>query len=138
MANLITWSDKLSVSVNSIDNQHKELVNMINDLSNAVTAGSGKGNEIIGDILKRLINYTASHFKHEESLMRTHNYPDFAKHKQEHDHLVKKVLDLQQKFESGNARMTIEVMMFLKNWLTKHIQGTDTKLGQFLSEKKVA
>lgn len=136
MTDLITWSDKLSVSIDSVDNQHKHLVDMVNELNAAMSTASG--NEVMGDILKRLINYTATHFQHEENLMQKHGYPGYAEHKRQHDELVEKVMDLQKKFENGNARMTIEVMMFLKNWLTEHIQGSDAEMGRFLATKQVA
>jgi hemerythrin len=136
MKELISWTDKLSVTVGSIDQQHKQLVQMVNELNAAI--GEGKADAVIGDILKRLINYTASHFAHEENLMRSHSYPGYDKHHKEHETLVAKVLDLQKKFESGQARMNIEVMMFLKNWLTNHIQVSDKALGAYLSTKKVA
>ena len=130
MPDLISWSDKLSVSVGSIDSQHQELVKMLNDLNNAM--GSGAADAVMGDILDGLIAYTATHFKHEEGLMQKHQYPKFAEHKKMHDDFVAKVVDTQQKFNAGQARVTIEVMMFLKNWLTTHIQRTDKELGAFL------
>ncbi len=136
MKELISWSDKLSVTIDSIDDQHKELVRMVNDLNAAM--GDGRANDVMGKILKDLINYTVTHFQHEETLMTKHAYPGFAKHKKEHENLVEKVLALQGKFEAGEARMTIEVMMFLKNWLTAHIQGTDKELGVFLSSRQAA
>jgi len=136
MKDLFSWSDKLSVTVDSIDEQHKELVRMVNELNAAM--GEGRANDVIGKILKDLIAYTVTHFKHEETLMNTHAYPGFAKHKKEHENLVEKVLALQSKFEAGQARMNIEVMLFLKNWLTAHIQGTDKELGVFLSSTQAA
>jgi hemerythrin-like metal-binding protein len=135
MPDLISWSDKLSVSVGSIDGQHQQLVKMLNDLNNAM--GSGAADSIMGEILDGLISYTATHFKHEESLMQTHKYPKFAEHKKLHDDFVAKVVDTQKKFNEGQARVTIEVMMFLKNWLTTHIQRTDKELGDFLVSKSV-
>ena len=131
MPDLITWSDKLSVSNDAIDDQHQQLVKMVNDLNNAM--GSGTADTAIAGILDGLIRYTTTHFKHEETLMQRHNYPDYPKHKAEHDKFVAKVTDLQTKFAAGQARVTIEVMMFLKNWLTSHIQNTDKKLGAFLA-----
>lgn len=136
MADLITWSEKLSVSVDSVDSQHKRLVTMVNELNAAMA--SAAGNEILEDILERLVDYTATHFRYEEELMKKHGFPGYDAHKRKHDDLVEKVLDLQKKFKSGNARMTIEVMMFLKNWLTQHIQGTDAEMGRFLATSQVA
>lgn len=70
--------------------------------------------------------------------MRKSAYPGYAAHKKEHDDLVKTAVDLQAKFKSGETRLSVDVLRFLRNWLTTHIQGTDRTLGVFCIEKKVA
>lgn len=136
MKELISWSDKLSVTIDSVDEQHKELVRMVNELNAAM--GVGQADAVIGEILKDLISYTTTHFAHEEKLMRTHNYQGYEKHQMEHADLVDKVSDLNKKLETGKSRINIEVMMFLKKWLTSHIQDSDKEMGLYLSTKKVA
>ncbi|HEX9079405.1 MAG TPA: hemerythrin domain-containing protein, partial [Desulfuromonadaceae bacterium] len=64
-------------------------------------------------------------------------YPEYAKHKGEHEKLVKQVLELQQKFQAGNAMLTMSVLSFLKEWLVKHIQGEDKKYGVYFNEKGI-
>ena len=136
MSALFRWSDRYSVDVASIDGQHKQLIMMVNELNEARQAGHEA--EVIGSILARLIDYTDKHFKHEEQLMRTHGYPGFAKHRQEHADLVRKVLDLQTKVEAGKAALTVEVILFLSSWLANHIRRSDKELGAFLSARQVA
>jgi hemerythrin len=130
------WSPALSVNVKQFDDQHKKLVNMVNDLHDAMKIG--KGNEVLGKILDGLISYTASHFADEERLMTTHAYPGFSAHKVEHEKLVKQVLELQQKFRSGQPILTNNVMTFLKDWLVKHIQGDDKKYGIYFNSKGIS
>lgn len=130
---LIKWSDQYSVTFSRIDEQHKKLIDLINDLHDALAAAKAK--EALGKILQGLINYTVTHFAFEEQMMKTHAYPDFANHKKMHDDLVKQVSDLNQKFTAGNTFITTEVMNFLKTWLTGHIMNVDKKLGAFLAEK---
>lgn len=133
---LMEWNTKLSVGVNTFDEEHKVLVGMVNELFDAVQAGHGR--EVLGGIVDRLIAYTANHFAHEERFMTLHKYPDLAAHKAEHEALVKQVLDVQAKYHSGaTATLSIDVLNFLKNWLVKHIQGTDKKYGPFLTEHGV-
>lgn len=121
----ITWNDTLSVGIKSIDDQHKKLVALVNDLHDGMMGG--KGNDVIGKVLAELIAYTKSHFAAEETLMKNKNYPEYAAHKVEHDKLTKKAVELEQQFKAGKAAMTIEVANFLKSWLTDHIMKTDKK-----------
>lgn len=133
---LMEWNPALSVNVKQFDDQHKKLVNMVNDLHDAMKIG--KGNEVLGKILAGLITYTASHFADEERLMGTHAYPAIYAHKAEHEKLVKQVLELQQKFKAGQPILTSNVMTFLKDWLVKHIQGEDKKYGVYFNSKGIS
>lgn len=133
---LISWSDSLSVKVKQFDDQHKKLVDMVNQLFDAMKAG--KGNQVMGDILKSLIQYTQTHFAAEERIMKQYGYPDFEAHKKEHNALVMQVLDLQKQFQEGKAVLTQNVMTFLRDWLSKHIQGEDKKYGVYLNGKGVS
>ena len=133
---LITWSDNLSVKVKQFDDQHKKLVDMVNQLFDAMK--TGKGNQVMGDILKQLIAYTQTHFAAEERLMQQYGFPEYEAHKKEHNALVVQVLDLQKQFQDGKAVLTQNVMNFLRDWLSKHIQGVDKKYGVYLNGKGVA
>jgi hemerythrin len=132
---LITWNQDLSVQVSQFDNQHKELVKLVNELHDAMTAG--KGNTVMGDVLNRLIDYTVNHFAAEERLMQQHHYPDYPAHKAEHENLTSKAVEIKQKFDAGKMVLGVEVMNFLRDWLTKHIMGVDKKYGPFFSEKGI-
>jgi hemerythrin-like metal-binding protein len=69
--------------------------------------------------------------------MESHQYPDLTNHKAEHDRFTKTVLDFQSKFHANEIGLTIEVMDFLKDWLSKHILGVDKKYAPFLNAKGV-
>lgn len=133
---LMEWNDKLSVGITQFDNEHKRLVAMVNDLFDGVQAGRGK--DLLGPVLDGLITYTKTHFANEERYMQLHNFPEFAAHKAEHDALTKQVLDVEKKFRAGaTAVLSMEVMNFLKNWLVKHIMGTDKHYGPYLNARGV-
>ncbi len=133
---LMVWNDKLSVGITQFDEEHKQLVALVNELFDAVQAGRSK--EALGGILDSLVAYTKSHFTHEEEHFARLGYPDRDAHKAEHDALASQVLEVQRKYHAGaTATLSMEVMNFLKNWLIKHIQGTDKKYGPFLKEKGV-
>lgn len=122
----ITWSDSLSVGNTFIDKDHRRLVELVNELHDAMTAGRGK--EVVGKTLAALIQYTAEHFRREEDEMARINYGQSLTHKQEHKKLVTHVLELQKKFADGKTMLTVEVSKFLKEWLVNHIMKTDQDL----------
>ena len=132
---LFPWSDAYSVKVGVIDMQHKTLVDLINELHQAMMTGSG--NEHLGKILASLIKYTQAHFKAEEGILQLNQYPDFANHKAEHERLTRTVLDFQGKFQRNEIGLTTEVMDFLKDWLSKHILGVDKRYSPYLNAKGV-
>jgi hemerythrin len=133
---LMTWNDKLSVGVTVIDQEHKKLVGMINELYDAVQSGHGKA--ALGKILDGLVDYTKTHFAHEEKFFADTGYPDSAAHKKQHDDLTKQVLDVQAKYKSGaTGTLSVEVLNFLKNWLINHIQGSDKKYAPHLRAKGI-
>jgi hemerythrin len=133
---LMTWTPKLSVGVAVLDDDHKKLVGMINELYDAMQAGHGK--ESLGPILGRLVDYTKVHFAREEKLFSQTGYAEAVPHKQQHDALTRQVLDVQRKYAAGAAAtVSLEVMHFLRDWLINHIQGTDQKYRTHLNAKGI-
>jgi hemerythrin len=132
---LFDWNDNYSVKVLQMDNEHKKLVGMLNELHESMKVGKGK--EALESILDGLIKYTSTHFVSEEKLMKMHNYPGYEQQKKEHNILLLQVSDIQKKYKEGSVLLTQEVMLFLKDWLQKHIQIEDKKYGPFLNNKGV-
>ena len=129
----IDWSEKLSVKVAIIDKQHKKLIEIINDLYDAMQKGKGK--EVLEDVFTRLVDYVKTHFKTEERLMAEYNYPERNVHEGQHNDLTYQVGQLAVKAQAGKITVTLETMAFLKDWLYNHILKTDAKLGQYLVDK---
>lgn len=128
---LITWTPSLSVGVAEMDEQHKKLVKMINDLHDAMKAGKGK--ETLSRILSELASYTRTHFSAEEGHMARFKYADLASHKAAHAELIKKLGDV-QKAQNEGQNVTLDVMKFLNSWLTDHIIGTDKKYAALFNQ----
>lgn len=131
----IDWEEKYSVGIADFDVQHKKLVAIINDLHEAMKVG--KGSSIIGEILKEMIKYTQTHFSFEESVLEKHSYPKVFYQKKEHAYYVEKLNTFVKDYESGVSMMSIDVSQFLKDWLMKHIMGTDKEYTGYLNEKGV-
>jgi hemerythrin-like metal-binding protein len=131
----LQWSASLSVGVVEIDNQHKKLIQMLNELNDGMR--SGKGAAAIGPVLTHMIEYATTHFSFEEKLFDIHGYPGTASHKIEHNNFVKKVVDFKKQFDNGTAMLSIEVMNFLTDWLKNHIMRTDKSYTSFFNAKGV-
>ena len=133
---LIDWSSDLETKIGSIDQQHKKLVALINGLHEAMKTGMGK--DITGKAIDELVAYAVTHFSHEERFMTDYGYPGLLAHKKEHDEFTIKAKKLDEDFKAGKMLLTVEIMKFLKDWLTTHIKGTDQKYGPFLLGKGVS
>ncbi len=131
----IEWGEHLSVGVTVFDNEHKQLVSLVNKLNQALLAGSAK--KTMQEILQSLVNYTKIHFKHEEDYMVLYDYPEYEKHKKEHDTLTEQVMDFYTRYQAGETVFSFELMNFLKDWLTNHILITDKKYKKFFQSKNV-
>ena len=123
MEKFVQWSDELSVGVEEIDEQHKVLVGLVNEMHDAIH--HRRGGEVVSDILAKLADFTRIHFAVEESLMRILNYPGYDEHKEQHEELLRSVVDLAENVSTGKTAIGFELMHFLKVWLTKHIMESD-------------
>jgi len=133
---LIEWTAELSVGIESIDEQHKKLVNMINALNDAMLTNSS--NELLGKIFTGLEAYTQKHFSYEENMFAEYGYTDSEEHKRQHNELIAQVVELKEKFiENPQGTMSADLMLFLKRWLTNHIMRTDKEYAEFLISKGV-
>jgi len=133
---LMTWNEKLAVGVKVLDDDHKKLVGMVNQLYDGIQSGHAK--ESLGPTLDGLIDYTKAHFAREEKFFAQTGYAATEAHKKEHADLTRQVLDVQQKYKAGvSGTLSLEVMNFLKNWLVNHIQGSDQKYGPHLNSKGI-
>ncbi len=121
---LLTWnSSQYSVGVKSIDGQHSVLFGLINDLHEAMRKGQGQSQT--GPLLSKLVDYTETHFTAEEEMMADADYPGLADHKLKHRDLIKQVQDFSSRLEKGEAALSLDLMNFLRDWLTNHIQKVD-------------
>lgn len=128
---LITWSEKYSVENSLIDIQHKKLVEIINELHDALA--QGKGGSVVKPSLESLYKYTVEHFLFEESVMKSNNYINLVQHQLEHNKFTSKVKKFIDEYNNGRSLMSIEILNFLKEWLVDHIMISDK---QYISHIK--
>ncbi len=132
---LIRWGKSLMVDIPTIDEQHKQLVQLMNDLHKSMKIRESA--QAMERILDRLVDYTVMHFSTEEQFFQQYGYPDREQHAAIHKKLVARVGDFQKKFKSGDATVSMDLMDFLKDWLVNHIKGTDMQYAPFMRKKGV-
>ena len=129
---LLAWNDSYSVGVRTIDRQHSGLFAIVNELHSAMMKGQAQ--KAAGPLLDKLVKYTHEHFACEERMMESAKYPGFASHRMHHADLTRQVGDFMARYKRGDVTLNIELLRFLSDWLTKHIQQEDKQYGPWLKE----
>lgn len=130
---ILEWdTSQYSVGVKAIDGQHSVLFGLINELHGAMM--SGKGQTMTGPLLRKLADYTQVHFTAEEKMMMAARYPGLTDHQAKHRDLIEQVQVFVARFERGEIALSLDLMNFLSDWLTNHIQKVDREYGPWLNE----
>ena len=131
----LTWKDSYSVGIDSIDNDHKKLIHLINNLQTAIDYKTDRQFE--RQTMDEVIDYTHYHFDREEGLMEDNDYPDFVPHKAKHKDMIAKVNEYAEAYERDEPDAIESLLAYLKSWLIAHINGTDQEYSEFLISKGV-
>ncbi|MBP7582762.1 MAG: hemerythrin family protein [Spirochaetes bacterium] len=129
---LIHWSKSLETGVETIDIQHKRLLDLLNNVHEVMV--EGRDFSELDDIFKKLLDYTDFHFRHEEELFDRNNFPFASGHRKEHARLKKEVLNRMEGYRAGNME-AMDLLAFLVDWLQDHIKGVDMSFGNFIKHR---
>ena len=129
----IEWGERFSVGVAVLDEQHKELIRMINSLIDNQHAGADS--EAMVDVLEKMTEYAAYHFRTEERLFSEYEYPQHASHNAEHTEFKTKAARFCMDAIAGKNGLAREVLRYLSAWLTSHILLSDMKYKPFFAAK---
>lgn len=132
---LITWTPRLETGLAIIDSQHKRLVDIINQLHDALEAG--RSNEVMGAIFDELVAYTETHFSIEEKLMVSHNYEYIDEHRTEHRAFTSQIRMDRDNFSVGAWSYEERLKDYLRGWLVRHIAASDQAYVPTLKEAGV-
>ncbi|OUR95410.1 hypothetical protein A9Q84_16380 [Halobacteriovorax marinus] len=127
----IPWSKEYEINIEKIDTEHKNILNRINILIQAMNSNH---TEKTKEAFTELKSYTLLHFKHEEDFMLSFSYDSYESHKRVHDNLIQTVLRYGEDIDNGNLEKS-KLASFLRNWLFTHIVGVDTKYAEVYFEK---
>jgi len=133
---LITWTDKFSCGIKLVDDQHKELVALVNEMFNHVTGNELQEKNYFNRVINDAVSYVKVHFATEEKLMIATKFDGYAEHKKEHDSFVLAVVENIKDYEAGKRLTLSSFTRFLKDWVLSHIALMDKKYFDYF--KKVA
>lgn len=117
---MLHWEESYSVGVKELDDQHKKLIHIINELDQVEDERDAKVR-----ILNALVEYTKEHFATEELYFRQFGFEKTDEHIEEHLELIAEVEDLVYQFAVGESLDAVKLKGFLTTWLVDHIQGAD-------------
>jgi len=123
---LFLWKKSYEIGLTEIDTQHRNLVGIINELSDAMM--NQKGYTVVPHILEKLVDYIQFHFTTEEEIMRDTKYPALDEHCHEHLAMTTKVIGFKRACAKNHEINIVEVLNFLCDWLKEHIAVSDKKL----------
>ncbi|QMV62342.1 bacteriohemerythrin [Pseudomonas berkeleyensis] len=126
----LDWSDDLNTGITVIDDQHKRIVAMINQLDAAQRAASKVQ---AGEVIDELIDYTISHFAFEEAMIEEAGYIFTKAHKRVHALFIKRVEDYRERFNRGED-IADELKGMLGRWLFSHIRSDDRNYVEAVNE----
>lgn len=132
------WNDRLSTTIDWQDDQHKELLSVVNNLY--VELKRGTDEKAIGEILDFLTHYVIDHFSIEEKFMDKYNYPEVGDHKKEHQLFLTDFTKFQERFlkEGASLSLILLIQYRVTDWLMEHIAKSDKALGAFMQENLTA
>lgn len=126
----LVWKAELNTGIPVIDNQHIRIVEMINQLHDAVEAGNREG---VGRVIEELVDYTISHFAFEEGLMEQAAYQFVGPHKKVHSLFIRRVAEFQDRYKQGEE-VASELHSLLSTWLLSHIRRDDADYAGVVKE----
>lgn len=123
---LLQWKQEYSVGIESMDDEHRQLIDLINGVYAKLDAKSDalQIETCLGDIF----NAIAMHFALEERIMRAHNYDEFDAHKEDHEELLDEIRDLMEEFVSDPDAGAVALKKRLSDWFADHFATFDARL----------
>ena len=130
---IIAWKEIYETGIVVLDNEHRKLVEVINQLYESIRDKHGE--EVLEEILTMLETYTIDHFQHEEKLMTEYHFSGLEEHQKLHRELIASLQDMKARADSGTEELAQELLNFLRTWLLKHILAVDKQYGSFLESR---
>jgi hemerythrin len=132
----VSWSDSYSMGIKLIDDQHKGLLEFVNDLFNHSTGREWEERDYFKEVIHQAVQYIREHFATEEKIMIATKFPSYTEHKKAHDEFTLTVVQSVKDFEGGKRLVLAKFAHFLKDWVLTHIAVMDMQYTAYF--KKIA
>ncbi|MDR0623139.1 MAG: bacteriohemerythrin [Treponema sp.] len=133
---IVEWDTRYKIGIPVIDEQHKKLIAMTNDLYTACLGGKGAAKDHFRKTVREAVDYVRFHFSTEEKILDRINYPETAAHKKQHEDFVKEIIRQVQAFEGGRQFVPNVFVRFLRDWVLTHIAVSDKAYSEYLMDLK--
>ena len=127
----VTWLDSYSMGIKVIDDQHKWLLDFVNEIFNHATGNEEEERLWFKDVVQQAVQYVKDHFVTEEKFMFVTKFPGYAEHKKSHEEFTLTVLKSVKEFEAGKRLVLEKLAYFLKDWVLTHVAVMDKQYGDY-------
>jgi hemerythrin len=135
-SSMMEWDDDFSIGIEAIDDQHKTLLQMANDLITSVLYHDKSQGLYLQIIIRKLIVFVRHHLYTEEMLMKTTGYPSFSEHLEKHEEFLNNILNL-NKIKTGAYNEPEKLAGLLHDWTLSHIATMDNQFGKFFVQRQI-
>jgi len=135
---IIAWSDKLSCGIKIIDDQHKILVSLVNQMFNHVTGNAVQERDYFNKVIHELVDYVKKHFATEERILLGTKFSGYADHKKEHENFVYNIIKNVRDYEDGRRFSLSTFTRFLRDWILSHIALIDKQYFEYFKKMAIS
>ena len=133
---IVVWDNAYTTGIPLIDEQHRELVSLTNQLYQACLTGTNDVGPAFKTSMARMVEYVRFHFTAELEILERVKFPAYADHKMQHDSLVKNILDAAKDFNTGKKFVPNTFVRTLKDWVFGHIAVSDKQYALYIAGQK--
>jgi len=133
---MVVWDEKYATGIQLIDNQHKELFSLTNELFHACLSGEKMLKQVFKETMERMVAYVHFHFGAEQELLQRVKYPDYPEHKKQHDTLVREILESVKEYNEGKKMVPNQFVRTLRDWILSHIAHYDKLYASYIAAQK--
>jgi len=133
---IVSWGKKYDVGIESINLQHKKIIDITNQLYQACYAENKVTETVFKESMSRMVEYVRYHFATEQELLKRINYPGYLDHKKEHERLITQILAAVKDFNNGKKFIPNQFVRTLRDWIFNHIAITDKNYALFVTKQK--
>jgi hemerythrin len=133
---ILEWRRAYSTGISFLDEQHKEFINLTNELYAASRMGWKHSQAVFMRMIRYTVQYFQTDLKNEENIMERIDYPEYKEHKREHAFFLKEILRQTLEFKEGRKSNAKDFILFLRDWILSHVAICDKKLSLYLVKLK--